>query len=408
MQTSRPSDMSVPGRLAAAVGAVSLTGLVALALVGCTGGELPGPRPQATVLVEQPAAGALVSAGTHDVVLLVHQAGEYTLGEVRAQVARLQAAQATLAPLPAGRVAMAVVTASAGTQLRQPLTADPAVSAAALAAAAALAPEGTATLADGLRAALAELGGERARREALPLVLHLAGAGPAVPLELAGELADAGVVVVHLGGEQAAAALWPPEHPGQLAIDPATLEVPGRRALSGVAARLLLSHDPLTVRVRTLAADRLRVRLLGEGGMALLDLEGKGPLFEAIADLPDGAELLPLQVHVQAWSARGGAASELRAEAIELPLVRPPAISMVEPARAVPGETVVLRGRFFSTRPDGNTIELGSMLVQPSVQAKHRLEFVLPEGAPDRQVRVLADDQPSAWATLRVDSDGDT
>jgi len=50
-----------------------LVGTLALALAGCGGGTLPGEEGAPAGIVS-PAAGALVSAGNHDVLLLVHHA----------------------------------------------------------------------------------------------------------------------------------------------------------------------------------------------------------------------------------------------------------------------------------------------------------------------------------------------
>ena len=66
---------------------VVLTWVILLA--GCKGGELPVTQAP-PVRVEVPAAGALVSAGTHDVVVLLHHTREYDFAGVRRQVDALE------------------------------------------------------------------------------------------------------------------------------------------------------------------------------------------------------------------------------------------------------------------------------------------------------------------------------
>ncbi len=372
----------------------TLLGAAVLTLAACQGGELP-IHTRAPLSVVTPATGALVSSGAHDVVLLLHHAGDHELSEVRAQAEGLDAVRRALADLPGGAISLGVVALGAQAELVLPLTSDAARWADAVEEVADRAPAGAGAVEVGLRLALEELSGERARRDSLPLVVHLAHRGAPVPEELAGELAEAGAAVLHLGDQPDA--LWPAGTPGGYHADPSG---PG-----GVAGLLLLAHDPLTVRVRTGGADALRVRVLDAEGEALLDAEGVGPEFEATCDLPEGEAPAQLDVRVQAVTGEGTEQNE-RAGTVALPLLRPPAVTSVEPAQAVPGDTVVVRGRHFSPT-GGNVLSLGDMLVEPVRATKTLVELVLPEGAPDGELVVLADDVPSGAAVLRVDADGD-
>ena len=374
-----------------------LAGVVLLALAGCQGGEaVVTSRPP--VEVTSPAAGALVSDGAHDVALLIHHSGDVDLAEFAAQKRALESIRAVLygreVEAESPDVRLAVVAAGAEAELVLPLTANIADWGGGLEEAFGRPRVGRASLEDGLRVALGELTGDRARREALPLVVHLARHGEPVSAELAAELVGAGVVVLSLGAGPDP--LWPEGVPGALRADPA---VPG-----GVGELLLLSHDPLTVRVKADGRWPLRVVVASADGDVLADMSGRGPVFAAEVDIPESDGLLELEVHV----ATGGAdAAEARSSAVALPLLRPPAVVSVDPPMAVPGDTVVVRGRHFSPRAGGNVVRLKDLLVEPVAQTKSRLELVLPEGAPDGELVVLADDLPSAPAVLRVDADGD-
>ena len=370
----------------------------AMVQVGCDGGELPGRKAGPPVWIESPAHGALVSAGAHDIVLVVHHSTDYELGEIRNQAALLDAARAALAELPGGAVssktALAVVAVGAKATMVQTLTTDRERWTSAMVDVSARRPVGTSPIEPGLQLALEELTGAHARRTALPLVIHAAQRGAPVSETLADALRASGIAAVHLGPEPDA--LWPADRPG--AFHAAATEA------SDVAGLLLLAHNPLEIRIGVSSKRSVRVNLLDADGELLLDAEGEGPTFSVPFDLREGAGIRQLAVHAEVIGSDGEATA--RADTVEMPLMRAPFVTRVEPEMAVPGDTVVVTGRHFSP-VEGNVLSLSDMLVEPLSQAKHRIEFVLPDGAPDGELRVLADDEPSAEVVFRVDADGD-
>ncbi|MBI5497711.1 MAG: hypothetical protein HY904_22075 [Deltaproteobacteria bacterium] len=346
------------------------------------------------VFLASPPDGAVVSSGKHDVAIILHRSQAYTHVEIAGQVARAQALLTALGQqAAAGDNRVAVVFVAEVAALAESLNADLGAVAGRLADPSLRDPEGALNLEDGVRVAVDELVGARARRDAIPLIIELAPHGSTVSDALAAEVAVDGIAVMHVGS--AADSRWP----ASVAVAP--FAWPDNDDTSAVSSRFQANASPLRVQARGEGGATLRLVVLDEVGHTV----GEGDGDELLVDLPALDRVSRLDIRaVQLGATHDG--DEDRADVLVLPGERAPRVVGTDPAMAAPGAAVTVYGHRLGPAASVEAW-VGAAHVAATGQSKVSVSFLVPPGAQDGTVRLVVDGVESVPFVFRVDTDGD-
>lgn len=354
--------------------------------------------------------GAILSDGAHDVVLVLHHSRDYGQVEVGEQVRRATAVVVWLRTLSelaesAGKPgpSLGIVTVGGNERILLPLTPQRGQWGAAIDALNRLQPEGTSNLEPGLDMALEELASARARRGALPLVLHFGSRGADVGQEWVVRAGRAGATLLAMS--EGVKNLIPAE-----SVNVRRLELDDVDDLqAGIESLLALFHSPLQLQVVDRSGHGLETRLhvLDSKGDAVpaLPASGKERLSAAV-DWAPGAAGRDLEIRGQLADSIGVLAERV-IHARVLPQSRLPVVLSANPPMASPGDVVELEGRFFSTLPDGNAVSFGTAEAPAETISKTRIRVTIPSGAEDAGPTVLAEGFRGPASPLRIDTDRD-
>jgi hypothetical protein len=271
-----------------------------------------------------------------------------------------------------------------------------------------------------LRAATDELGGVRARREALPTTLFLTVVTPTTagqPLPWATEV------------ERAVEARIPVS---PVAIGSAA-DIFTLGEMANVTGGVLLSA-PTPHDVVQLLSDRVRLGVTGLKGEAAADdnagvsrvefhlISGNGsidarqidqsPPFEMDFALPDQMQSTSLTLTATASDFSGKASTESVVRGTLLPGADQPLILRVEPAVGMRGRAAMLSGRYFDPDIAKDRVFVGGYPAQLVEASKFVIRFIVPGQAPVGAVQVVVSangvaTEPIAWAVESCGGDED-
>ncbi len=368
--------------------------------------------PEVTLTAPKP--DTQVTLGETDVAILIDTSATTSRTGATGTILKdaVEAARELLALISpvTGKVAVFSYSGSTNTSsLYNFLTGDFTVAGNGLTTVAGISPSGVPDFTNALRAAIAELGSLRARRQARPVIFLLGNGTGGYPAAEIQRAVDAGVVVHTLAvGDGADAALYEAIATATGGFfteveDPADL----REALPDVLA---FGVDALALAAeatddRAVASVSFRVRS-GDGAIDQSLTDSEAPYAASFSLTSLGAET-QLLITATARDVAGNERTTLPVNATVRPGSNPPRIVRIQPPSGRPGDRVHVLGRFFHPNAANNAVTFGGLTAPIVSGNKFDLEVNVPAIPGSVAVSMLTGGSPSNPVMFLFDTDGD-
>ncbi|MCB9529086.1 MAG: carboxypeptidase regulatory-like domain-containing protein [Myxococcales bacterium] len=368
--------------------------------------------------ITSPPAGALVSVGASDVILVIDRENSTANGsnidfeadgdiETRLE-GEVAVAKALLGFFDPASTRVAVLSFANAATVHQTLTADFAAVDAALDAVVATGPSAGLRFDSALGVARIELIGPNAQRAASPVVYFISDGAGNYPTTQINQLIGDGAVVntVRVGPDVNDGVLrsMAQNTGGSFAIVDQAADVPE------LGATVLLGSDALVVGVAAdddVAVRLVRVAIDSGDGQVQDEVEDDRAPYNAVFGLPALDEQIELTVSAAIEDFGGNITDAEPITVTVLPADTAPLVNTISATMAAPGDQITLTGRFFDPVLNRNELRVGGVLAGVVSATKVSLVFTVPDAAVSGQLTFRAGGEEAEPIDFFIDRDRD-